>query len=460
MNLAQRQAAFEGISAFEKLELGVLAAKLYPDQKIEAIQIGEYSLAELIFTLNRAFKQLRAELESNDWRTIPATYNHPEVGNGELSGQIAAIISNLTSSNSFPATISNLNWLVGFERAAGFWNKSEMKIHNVDLLKLTETQTLLNLLKEELKGSISLANSEIMSLTTEKNNLTTFITAKQAELKAITDSLASSQNDTQAIATLLNTSTVNNEKINSVLVQQNARLIESTNLVDAEKKTFEKQKEDFSSFEKTIETRIEEIDMKNDKFNQHLLFIESKDGYIKQKEKEINDLTGFAAGVSLFHTFDERKRQLETPVLLWGIAVFLTALGTVAGIWGIFYLAIEHGTATQNPVSWAMFLLNSLKSMPLIILLYFVIRQYSKVRAFQEEYAFKSSVALTINAYADKLQDPKNKERLILDSVQRVYQSPKGMRQRGFSLFGNKGTKEFNDTVKTMTEAIKEIKSK
>ena len=56
--------------------------------------------------------------------------------------------------------------------------------------------------------------------------------------------------------------------------------------------------------------------------------------------------------------------------------------------------------------------------------MWFVISQYTKERHFQEEYAFKSAVALTVNSYAEQLKTNDNKDKLIMDSVDKIYRTP------------------------------------
>ena len=68
--------------------------------------------------------------------------------------------------------------------------------------------------------------------------------------------------------------------------------------------------------------------------------------------------------------------------------------------------------------------MSEIKSLPIMIVLLFTIKQYVRERTFQEEYAFKSAVSLTILAYSHQLKDEINKDKMIMDSVTNVYDSP------------------------------------
>jgi len=86
-------------------------------------------------------------------------------------------------------------------------------------------------------------------------------------------------------------------------------------------------------------------------------------------------------------------------------------------------------------------------------------RQYSRERTIQEEYAFKSAIALTINAFADKISETgtSGRDKLILESVTKVYDTPLIMKEKN-RLFSFR-TKPLNDTLKHMTELVKETKN-
>jgi hypothetical protein len=64
---------------------------------------------------------------------------------------------------------------------------------------------------------------------------------------------------------------------------------------------------------------------------------------------------------------------------------------------------------------------------------------------------------MTITAYSDKLNDNKNKEILVMDSVKNIYTAPKIQSEKSGSIFTLRG-KTLNDAVKNLTDAVKEIK--
>ena len=105
-------------------------------------------------------------------------------------------------------------------------------------------------------------------------------------------------------------------------------------------------------------------------------------------------------------------------VTFWKWSVPVMAIATIAWIFFLF------GNGNVSGMSIEVFAINSLKTIPALFLLLFSISQYTKERNFQEEYAFKSAVALTVNAYADQLNEVTNKDKLIMDSVNEIYKTP------------------------------------
>ena len=118
----------------------------------------------------------------------------------------------------------------------------------------------------------------------------------------------------------------------------------------------------------------------------------------------------------------------------------------------VFFLFKNQVTGTDMNLWWEAFALNTLKSIPAIFLLIFSITQYGKERTFQEEYAFKSAVALTIDAYASRIQDPKSKDTLIMEAVLNIYRTPIEEKQSG-----KIKSKKTLDIIKTATDTISNL---
>jgi len=156
-------------------------------------------------------------------------------------------------------------------------------------------------------------------------------------------------------------------------------------------------------------------------------------------------LIGREVGASLFETFKQRKGELEKPVNKWLWIVIAMSVVTFGAILAIF--TNVFGLLGQTPELTAIRLItNSIKTLPFFFLLFYSISQYNKERNFQEEYAFKSAVALTIKAYADIIEKEDLKDELIINSVSGVYKSP--------TIYKTKKTKEDNTLLGTAKDLL------
>lgn len=285
----------------------------------------------------------------------------------------------------------------------------------------------------------------------KKNLLESFRTQKMNELQEITNNLQTSRNHITEITSLLTNSTSYNEKINAIFSQTSQKFDEIEKLGVEESEVFKKQKEIFNTYQQTIAQYIKTIEEHTKEYENFLTLTEEKMKYFTERNQYLDELIGREVGASLFETFKQRKIELNNPVTFWKWAVPVMSIATVG--W-IIYLFHGNGTNTDIVFWWETFAINTLKSIPPIFLMFFSLSQYKKERNFQEEYAFKSAVALTIEAYANRLIDEKNKDELVMKSVSEVYRSPIEVK---YTSNDEKPTKQILETVKNMSETVKEV---
>ncbi|HET6993002.1 MAG TPA: hypothetical protein VFJ43_16840, partial [Bacteroidia bacterium] len=231
------------------------------------------------------------------------------------------------------------------------------------------------------------------------------------------------------------------------------KMEEDTIIFDGHKKTQ-------NELEEGLRQKTEDFQKQNATFTEILKFVESKKGFFDERLKYLDELIGKEAAAQMFKTFDARKKELDKPVKRWENIVFVTSGATLILIIGIFTNFFGLLGTTSVTVNWEYLLISSIKTVPAIILLYFTIRQYVKERTYQEEYAFRSAVALTVLAYANLLSsdsDKKsNKDAMIMESVLRIYKSPTAIREKQGSIFSFR-TKPLNETMKTMTDLVQKL---
>ena len=163
-------------------------------------------------------------------------------------------------------------------------------------------------------------------------------------------------------------------------------------------------------------------------------FSKKSEAELKQRVDELDELEGRirkaierATGYTLFHSFQKRQLDLAESKRFWGYALAGAVLASLCAsglfIWSLQYVQVYN----------AAFYLKLSISLPLIYAIAFCNVQYSRERRLEEEYAFKSSISISLDPYqklVGELVDKSKPEELskytafIIESVLRVFTSP------------------------------------
>lgn len=266
--------------------------------------------------------------------------------------------------------------------------------------------------------------------------------------------LPTARTHSEEITRLLTSSTDTNQQISGLLNQQNSNLETIKERIKEEKEIFDEFSADLKQLKESYTEQISITTKHNATFEKQLETILDKSKTFDERIKVLNELIGKEGAVKLFNTFNDRKKELEEPVKNWAKVVFGTGIFALALIIGIFtnFFGLVGGYPTA--IDWHYLLINSLKSVPVMIVLYFAIKQYVRERSYQEEYAFRSAIALTVQAYGDIAGS--KKEDLISKAVENIYNMPTMMKERN-GLFSFK-TRQLTETLKELNETIKNVK--
>jgi hypothetical protein len=455
MTQEEKNAFVNILQSFDSLNIQQVLIDFYNATDIDSrLVLGHYTVDGLIKATERVITNFKQEINSDGWSSLSNHATHQEFGNRSLSSDLQNLYNQLSGKQIDGNYITYLDWLIYYQRTNNFWHSTKA-ISDTDNLRSIESELKT---KKELYtkylNDIEVLKADIIA---SKLKLDTTVTDKTKEFQVLTENATSSQATLTEINQLLAEGKNKSERLVELVKYSEEKSEEAKTKTEEERKRFDDYKKNHLELVKTLNEKIEGVASSQKIWDEKLQFITEKESFIKAKEDEINNLTGFAAGVSLFHTFQERKKELEKSVEFWQWSIVVIAVFVVAYISILFYV---NPSTTINGTSWGIFALNSIKSIPGIILLYFVIKQYNKERAFQEEYAFKSSVSLTLNAFADKLSNGaalSNKDNLIIDSVGKIYETPHIMKEKNGSIFSVR-TKPLNEALKNLTEVVKEIK--
>ncbi|MCL1143599.1 hypothetical protein [Shewanella gaetbuli] len=446
MNQNQLNQVKGHIETFSTIDIARLVASKYGNNaNLSDVKIGEYSAKEYVSVLRKVFAQFREEIDSSYAKALPFQYHFQnEYGNGNLHQDLANLLSQINAQN-FPASIPALNKLIHYQAVNGFWEKSKRKYFRSSEVSVQEDKDRIDLVSKHVEESSDRLSDLILEIDDKKDELTRFIKSKASELSEIESLLTSARQHTNEITEIHTKSATLEERINSLLEQAEDKKISIDDLVDNMKKLLSEMSTLLVDSKSSNESRQKSYDKLEKAFTEKLSFVEEKREYFEERNQYLDDLIEREVGASLFETFKHRKTELIKSIVFWKWAVPITAIATIVWIFVLF------GNGDLNGLSWQVIAINSLKALPAVGLLLFSISQYVKERNFQEEYAFKSAVALTVNSYAEQLEDATNKDKMIMESVGQIYASPihhKSNSKNESSI--SSATKELVDAVKSV----------
>ncbi len=452
MNINQKQIVKDNLVAIQGTDIEQLLIAAYPSETdFSKINIGKYSAAEFLFLFNKMISQLEEELDNGLGFLLPFTENYSnDFGAVNLQGDLSTIYSYLNS-NLFSAIEPILDRLIHYQIKNGFWNKSEIKSHPVDLEELKKQKNLIGLNQKAIDLNLIAFNDLKTNLEVTIESFNVFIDEKKQELNQITTLLSTANTQLTEINTIVSVATNKDTEIDGILKNIKDKVTTVSESIAEYEADFTAIKKDNTALKLELETAIAKAleDLKKSKVG--IEFIESN-------RDEIVRLTGMAADGSLGSKFDQRQIKLEEGLTFWKFAVPTMSLITLIWIVVVFTCLSPH---FEN--QWLNILINIIKTSPAFVLLGFVFSQYKKERNLQEEYAFKSAVAMTLTAYSEMLSNADNdgnnsRQQMLLKSIEMVYNQPQIHPVKSDTLFSF-NTKDLKETVDTLTDALKNTKS-
>lgn len=414
---------------------------------LETTFIGEIPAFDFIDLFEMAMNGFKNLLNSNIKWAIPSVFYVPGSQDNILSQ--ASMLRSRIDDNNFVSAATHLSICIVYLRQYNFI--SEIKNLTDDDRKIARLNEIYTDTERKYKSLIKIIE--------EKDKLIADIEKIKTDNQLTNNQRAS---DFLKIAKELNQASIDSKSINELLIQSTSNEQKILNYVENFNHEYVKLEKLLADKQREI-ARIEKAFSEN--FEKSQSYIEGTFSYyedITKRSKDfdeqlakLNDLLGKQAASSLFSTFKARKEELSKPVTRWicitfGMGVF--ALIWVSAVFTNFFGWVEGTIA----ISTEYLILNTLKSVPVIILLYFSIRQYVRERNMQEEYAFRSAIALTIQAYGDMVGDKKHE--LIMAATSTIYTMPTNMKEKSFSFF-RKRDNGLIEIMKQLNETLKNVKS-
>jgi len=256
--------------------------------------------------------------------------------------------------------------------------------------------------------------SEIDTLLQESRQSAAKASGFQAEAQTACDRALSQAEETQ---TALTTANERNAQINDLLAQARSSQQEiSTFEQDLQKLYGEGQefRDKIAKTERSAQQIVEQNNARTKKLLDELTAL----------EVQIRDSLQKATGVSLFHSFQERRNQIAKGKWIWAILAGVFGIATIIWVSVLAYTCSAIAPALYFKLAVAL---------PITLIVWFCIAQYNRERRLEEEYAFKSNISLSLVPYRDLVEEVLSKQgeaardkyaEFVIDSVDKVFTAP------------------------------------
>ena len=453
MNITQKQAILTEIETIQGFDFDQTIISQSPENTdLNTVMFGKYNALEFKSLLYKAIEQLKSELEKGFglWLPNQETFSN-DFGQVTLNSDLTTLrtyISNIAYKDN---AAEILDRLIYYQIRQGFWDRSSVKLHDVNTDKINAAQQELELVQKNLSANLIQFEGLKSQFETKQEEINAFFTTKKEEMTEVNRLLSEATTSNTRITELVSTATNKETEISGLLKNVNEKVITVTENIGAYQTSFTSIETEAAKLKQqldgTILTALQDLDKAKDGI-----------GFVDSKREEIVRLTGMAADGSLGSRFNQRQITLSDELKYWKVRLPWVSIAVVAWVIVVFTWLPTH---TDN--TWINLLVNLLKTTPAFILMGFVFSQYSKERNLQEEYAFKSAVAMTLTAYSSMLEkgdDDANKTRqeMLLKSIQQVYLQPRIHPEKPDKLYSMNG-KHLKEAIQTLSDAVKNIKN-
>ena len=412
----------------------------------------------------RMVDELEALMEDQDSILLPHLPTH---GMNQQQIQSSAVIAHLnslhdrTEKKNWKGAIGPLLWLVRYLMSNGYWNRSELKVHEVDEVKLKDQQKKLALQEKEIETLKKEIEEEKAELVTKLKEFGQYIGEAEERFESINEnSKAELANiESEKVSAAAKTQEIQGFRNNSaaLFAELNANLQNSQATIAEDKEKRKKEEFEFERFRGAV-ISLEEESLENQKrtreeYEKANVLREEIEG----RKEEINRLLGLTSDAALSAWFKDRQQLLRKSLKFWMWVVPVIAILAIGWAIGVFAFL---GTPTDN--QYVNLGVNALKTVPAFILLGFAMRQYRRERLVEEEYAFRSAISNTIHIYSELLEskdseDNKSRNEMLREALKQIYAMPKLYKEKTLNPLRFR-TSDFPALVKEISETLEKAK--
>ena len=280
---------------------------------LDAIPVGDYSVAEIVTLAQSTISKLKAYLNAKDWRILPHTQQLADLGqmpNNGLTGVVANLISSLKSFQNAQAikwikmleyyeTINNI-WYIGDESEDR--KEQEEELANT-ILRTKTTETLLKKRQEEVDNLIE-------QLKKEKEALEKVKVEKRGEF----DLLKKNQTESQSILDDIKACLVSTNDTKSQVQKANNDIQEIFDKLHQTQAEIKRAQEEAQRLNDQAHAENERVEKEINAEAERAKVIYDE---VAEQKSKIDQMMGFIADGTLAHSFNHRKQDIDKMMRSW-----------------------------------------------------------------------------------------------------------------------------------------------
>ncbi len=453
MNISQKQNILATVDTLKQLNYEQLFIDSFSSESdINSVTISKFTVGTFLVLLRKMTTQLESALQNDEHLLLPNQENFQnDYGTINLEGDISLLLNSLQSRDFAQAEVI-LTRFIYYQIRNSFWENAKPYQQTVDRDFLDEQKQKIDLNYAALTANMSSYKTLEENVGKKIVEIDSFLNNKQEELRSINSQYSEANNRIVQISEIAGSATNKETEIQGIL-----------NNIKDKVDAFDKRVEDAAATQSVIQALASEnadrLKVNLDKAES--LIKEAQDDwfFVHERKEDIIKLTGMAADGSLGSKFDQRQVKLENGMIFWRWAVPVTTV--MALIWAVLVFVVLKAKLDNE---WLNLLINLIKTSPGFILMGFVFSQYNKERNLQEEYAFKSAMAMTLTAYSTMLKNEdedknKSKQSMLMKSINQIYKQPKLYTEKQEKIISF-GTKNLSESVKGLADIVSKINNK
>ena len=410
----------------------------------------------------KAVARLKRKMESEEWIYLPfdlsefdrlsdlysnLRYEHP-LNLFDLVDRIVRTLGN----HSYTDFTIYVRILVVYEMKYGFWSPSKSGASDISEETEQKIKKITSVARDELNHIVTLSErmkSQIQSVSESEKKasaMSAAASAKVAEITMMLDQLSAQRKGLEelreSILVKMNDADNKNAQLAAFVTkyqEDGDRLLKELN---QKTKQVNDQVDEVGTLVSSANSKVEEL---NQKSEDGLKDVEKNLDETKKNVEQVKKLMGFIADGALGKSFNQRQEKTKGKALFWlwtSLILFVAAIVWIVIVFTVF--------DPPTKIVWANIVINAIKSSLAVFAFGYALNEYGKERNLQEEYAFKESIALTLNTYLNRLDTCEKDEmkKLLADTVEKLYTKP---------VISNKEYKLMRMEPKEIAEMLKPI---